>query len=71
MPGLQMANRNVRTMRTELTDDLQSIDNAHKTTVIDMELDRLNTDIACLQETRLADSAERTAIHVLLAGEEP
>ena len=34
-------------MRTGLTDDLQSIDNALKTAVIDMELDRLNIDIAC------------------------
>ena len=56
MPALRLANWNVRTMHTGLTDNLQSIDNAHKTTVIDMELDRLNTDIACLQETRLADS---------------
>jgi len=39
-----------------LTDDLQQIDDARKTAVIDRELARLNVDIACLQETRLADS---------------
>ena len=39
-----------------LTDDLQQIDDARKTAVIDRELARLNIDIACLQETRLADS---------------
>nr|KAG5691627.1 hypothetical protein BaRGS_023798 [Batillaria attramentaria] len=39
-----------------LTDDVQQIDDARKTAVIDKELSRLDTDIACLQETRLADS---------------
>lgn len=39
-----------------LTNDLQLIDDARKTAVIDKELARLNIDIACLQETRLADS---------------
>ena len=38
------------------TNDLQQIDDARKTAVIDRELSRLNIDIACLQETRLADS---------------
>ena len=38
------------------TDDLQQMDDARKTAVIDRELARLNIDIACLQETRLADS---------------
>ena len=60
---------NVRTMRTGLTGDLQSIDNARKTAVIDMELDRLNNDIACLQETRLADSGLlKEQRYVLLVG---
>ena len=39
-----------------LATDLQQIDDARKTTVIDRELLRLNIDIACLQETGLADS---------------
>ena len=39
-----------------LTADLQQINDARKTAVIDRELSRLNVDIACLQETRLADS---------------
>ena len=39
-----------------LAADLQQIDDARKTAVIDKELFRLNIDIACLQETRLADS---------------
>ena len=36
-----------------LSDDLQKIDDARKTAVIDRELKRLNIDIAGLQETRL------------------
>lgn len=39
-----------------LTTNLQQIDDAGKTTVIDRELSRLNIDVACLQETRMADS---------------
>ena len=39
-----------------LTDDLQQIDDARKTAVIDKELASLNIDIACLQETRLAEN---------------
>jgi len=39
-----------------LTTDLRKINDARKTAVIDRELSRLNVDIACLQETRLADS---------------
>ena len=50
MPALRMASWNFRTTRTELSDDLQSIDNARMTAVIDMELDRLNFEIACLQK---------------------
>lgn len=38
------------------TNDLQVIDEARKTTVIEKELARLNIHIACLQETCLADS---------------
>ena len=43
-------------MSPGLTEDLQKIDDARKTAIIDSELARLNVDIACLQETRLADS---------------
>ncbi|XP_063587445.1 craniofacial development protein 2-like [Penaeus indicus] len=39
-----------------LSDDLQQIDNARKTAIIDRELKRLNIDIAALQETRLSES---------------
>ena len=73
LPALRIANWNVRTMCTGLTDDLQSINNACKTAIIDTELDMLNTDIACLQEATLADSGslkEQRSIHVLLVGEE-
>jgi len=38
-----------------LSSDLQGIDDARKTAVINKELARLNIDIACLQETRLPD----------------
>ena len=56
MPALRTASWNVRTMCTGRTGDVQSIDNARKTAVIDIELDRLNNGIACIQETRLVDS---------------
>ena len=39
-----------------LSNDIQQIDDARKTAIIDKELSRLGVDIACLQETRLADS---------------
>lgn len=39
-----------------LSDDLQQIDDARKTAIIDRELKRLNIDIAALQETRLPGS---------------
>ncbi|KAK2555651.1 Craniofacial development protein 2 [Acropora cervicornis] len=38
-----------------LSSDLQGIDDARKTAVINKELARLNIDVACLQETRLPD----------------
>ena len=38
--------------------DLQQIDDARKTAVIDKELTRLNIDIAALQETRLAEDGK-------------
>ena len=39
-----------------MTEDINRLDDARKTAVIDKELTRLRVDIACLQETRLADS---------------
>lgn len=37
------------------TADLKQIDDARKTAVIDKEFLWLNVDVACLQDTRLAD----------------
>ena len=54
LPALQIASWNVRTMQTGLSEDLENIDDAPKTSIIDKELHRLNIDIAALQETRLA-----------------
>ena len=56
MPALRIASWNVRTMRTGLSNDLQQINDSRKTAIIDSELDRLNIDIATLQETRLAEN---------------
>ena len=39
-----------------LTSDLHHLDDSRKTAIINKELARLNIDVACLQETRLADS---------------
>ena len=39
-----------------LSDSLENLQGCRKTAVIDRELNRLNADIAALQETRLADS---------------
>lgn len=39
-----------------LSDDLQQVDDARKTAIIDRELAKRNIDIAALQETRLASS---------------
>lgn len=51
---LRIASWNVRTICPGLTDDLQAIQDAHKTAVIDRKLYRLNIDIAALQESRLS-----------------
>ena len=48
-------------MTAGLPDDLQQIDAAHKTAIIDAELHRL--DIAALQETRLADIGSLIEMH--------
>ena len=55
-PYLRFASWNVRTMCPDLSNDIQQVDDARKTALIDKELSRLGVDIACLQETRLADS---------------
>ena len=47
-------------MTAGLSDDLQQIDTAHKTAIIDAELHRLDIDIAALQEIRLADNGSLT-----------
>ncbi|CAE1319242.1 unnamed protein product [Acanthosepion pharaonis] len=44
-------------MHSGLADDIQQSNDARKTVVMDKELSRLGTVIACLQETRLADSS--------------
>ena len=56
MPALRIASWNVRTIRPGLSNDLQQINDSRKTAIIDSELDRLNIDIATLQETRLAEN---------------
>ena len=56
MPALRIASWNVRTMRPGLSNDRQQINDSRKTAIIDSELDRLNIDIAGLQETRLAEN---------------
>ena len=55
-PTLKLGCWNVRTLTPGLSQDLQEINDARKTAVINNELRRLNVDIATLQETRLADS---------------
>ena len=47
-------------MTASLSDDLQQINTAHKTAIIDAELHQLDIDIAAQQETRLADNGSLT-----------
>ena len=54
---------NVRTMRPGLSEDLQAIDDARKTAVIDCEMHRLNIDITALQETRLPENGSLKEEH--------
>ena len=63
LPALRIASWNVRTMTAGLSDDLQQIDVARKTAIIDAEFHRLDIDIAALQETRLADNWFLTEMH--------
>ena len=53
-------------MTAGLSDDLQQIDAARKTAIIDAELHRLHIDIAALQETRLVDNGSLTEKHYTL-----
>ena len=53
---LRLSTWNVQTMCPGLSDDLSNMEDTRKTAVIDLELQRLNIDIAALQETRLAES---------------
>ena len=53
---LRLSTWNVRTMCPGLSDDLSNMEDTRKTAVIDLELQRLNIDIAALQETRLAEN---------------
>ena len=57
-------------MAPGFSDDLQEIDDMRKTAVIDMELSRLQMDIAALQEMRLPDSGsvKEKKLLILLAG---
>ena len=50
-------------MTAGLSDDLQQLDATCKTAIIDVELHRLDIDIAVLQETRLADNGSLTEKH--------
>ena len=50
-------------MTAGLSDDLQQIDAARKTAIIDAELHRLDIDLAAVQKTRLADNVSLTEMH--------
>ena len=50
-------------MTADLSDDLQQIDAARKTAIIDTELHWLDIGIAALQEIRLADNRSLTEKH--------
>ncbi len=52
-PALRLASWKVRTMCPSHSDELQQVDDARKTAVINRELKRLDIDIAALQKTKL------------------
>ena len=56
MPALKLGTWNVRTMLAGLSDELQTISDVRKTSVINDELLRLKVDIAKLQDTILPDA---------------
>ncbi|XP_076443949.1 uncharacterized protein LOC143282234 [Babylonia areolata] len=55
-PALKYGTWNVRAMTPGFSDDLQEVNDAGKTAVIDRELSRLQMDIVALQETRLPET---------------
>ena len=55
-PALKLGTWNVRTMTPGFSDDLQEVNDACNTDVIDRELSRLQMDIVALQETRLPET---------------
>ena len=68
--ALKLGTWDVRTITPGFSDDLQEIDELRETTVIVMELRRLQMDIVSLQETRLPDmgSVKDKKNLILLAG---
>ena len=55
-PALKLGSWNVRSMTPGFSDDLQELNDARKTAVIDRGLSRLHMDIDALQETRLPET---------------
>ena len=55
-PALKLGTWNVRTMTPGFSDNLQEVNDARKTAVIDRELSRLQMGIVALQETRLPET---------------
>ena len=55
-PALKLGTWNVRTMTPGFSDDLEEVNGARKTAVIDSELSRLQMDVVALQETRLPET---------------
>ncbi|KAI8778553.1 craniofacial development protein 2, partial [Biomphalaria glabrata] len=56
----RFASWNIRTMCPGFNTDPELVTDMRQTTIIDRELSRLNIDVACLQEIRLADSGSLT-----------
>ena len=54
--ALRLGTWNVRIITPGFSDDLQEVNNARKTAVIDRELSRLQMDIVALRETRLPET---------------
>ena len=55
-PALKLGTWNVRTMTPGFSDNLQEVNDARKTAVIDRELRRLQMHIVALQGTRLPET---------------
>ncbi|KAI8779063.1 craniofacial development protein 2 [Biomphalaria glabrata] len=55
---MRLASWNIRTMCPGFNTDPELVTDMRQTAIIDRELSRLNIDVACLQETRLADSGK-------------